>query len=171
VRGAGGRPVLRFLLLGALVAGAPLPACAYDGAHFYSGYAYEPGGGYPLSLPQTLRATVAVPLPDRPAAPANTLAALYPALAACWSLPHLAGGIQGPDVEVTARLSLRRDGSLIGPPRITYAAGVAGSERQVLTRATLAALARCTPARITPGLGRAIAGRPVALRFVYRPPA
>lgn len=171
MRRRGSRPVLRSLLLGALLAGAPLPACAYDGGHFYAGYAYEPGGGYPLSLPQTLRATVAVPLADRPAAPADTLAELYPALAACWRLPHLAGGIQGPDVEVTARLSLRRDGSLIGPPRITYAAGVTGGDRRVLTQATLAALGHCTPARITPGLGRAIAGRPVALRFVYRPPA
>ncbi|MCJ2012526.1 hypothetical protein MKK53_08340 [Methylobacterium sp. J-076] len=159
------------MLVGALVAGAPT-AHAYDGGHAYAGYAYGPGGGYFLSLPDTLRATVAVPLKDRPAeAPADTLAALYPALAACWTAPHLTGKVQGPDVEVTARLSLRRDGSLIGPPRITYATGVAGGDRPALTRATLAALRSCTPARITPGLGRAIAGRPVALRFVYRPPA
>lgn len=163
------RPVLRSLLLGALLAGASLPARAYDGGPFYGGYAYGPGGSYPLSLPQTLRATVAVPLKDRPSAPADTLSALYPALAACWRLPPLSGGIRGPDVEVTARLSLRRDGSLIGPPRITYTTGVAPGDRKTLTRATLAALRQCTPARITPGLGRAIAGRPVALRFVYRP--
>lgn len=167
----GGTPLLRSLLLGALVAGAPLPARAYDGGSFYSGYVYEPGGGFPLSLPQTLRATVSVPVGHRPVAPADTLAQLYPALAACWRLPRLADGIQGPALEVTARLSLRRDGSLIGPPRITYTAGVAGVDRPVLTRATLAALGRCTPARITPGLGGAIAGRPVALRLVYRPPA
>ncbi|MBE7247128.1 MAG: hypothetical protein INR63_19465 [Actinomycetospora chiangmaiensis] len=162
---------MRPLFLATLLAGAPAGAGAYDGGHVYAGYAYAPGGGYPLSLPQTLRATVAVPLKDQPAAPADTLAALYPALASCWSLPHLAAGIRGPDVEITARLSLRRDGSLIGPPRITYAAGVAGSDRPTLVRATLAALDHCTPARITAGLGRAIAGRPVALRFVYRPPA
>ena len=165
------RRELAVLGLGALLLGAALPARAYDGGHFYAGYAYAPGGGYPLSLPQTLRATVAVPLRDRPAAPADTLAALYPALAACWRLPALPAGITGPDVEITARLSLRRDGSLIGPPRITYAAGIAGGDRPTLVRSTLAALASCTPARITPGLGRAIAGRPVALRFVYRPPA
>jgi hypothetical protein len=141
------------------------------GFRLQSGYAYAPGGGYPLSLPETLRATIAVPVSGRPEGPADTLAALYPALAACWSLPTLPGGIQGPDVEVTARLSLRRDGSLIGPPRITYATGVTAGDRRSLARATLAALRTCTPARITPGLGRAIAGRPVALRLVYRPPA
>jgi hypothetical protein len=175
VRRGGGRPVLRSLL-GALVLGAPMAARAQGdgslgGFRLQSGYAYGPGGGYPLSLPQTLRATIAVPVQARPEAPADTLAALYPALAACWTLPTLAGGIHGPDVEVTARLSLRRDGSLIGPPRITYTTGVAAGDRRTLARATLAALRSCTPARITPGLGRAIAGRPVALRFVYRPPA
>lgn len=105
--------------------------------------------------------------------PADTLAELYPALAACWQAP---GGLGRPsggadDIEITLRLALRRDGSLIGPPRVTYAAGVAGDQRTALVRGTLDALARCTPAHITPGLGRAIAGRPVALRFVYRPPA
>ena len=105
--------------------------------------------------------------------PADTLAELYPALAACWQAP---GGLGRPsggsdDIEITLRLALRRDGSLIGPPRVTYAAGVAGDRRNTLVRGTLDALARCTPVHITPGLGRAIAGRPVALRFVYRPPA
>ena len=171
MRQRGGRPVLRPLLLGALVLGAPTTARAYDGFQPQYGFAPEPGGGYPLSLPQTLRATIAVPVSGRPEGPADTLAALYPALAACWSLPTLPGGIQGNDVEVTARLSLRRDGSLIGPPRITYATGIAGRDRPTLVRATLASLDRCTPAHITAGLGRAIAGRPVALRFVYRPPA
>ena len=149
----------------------PAAASAYDGAPFY-GYADGPGGGYPLSLPQTLRATVPVPVARMSTRPADTLAELYPALAACWQAP---GGLGRPsgadDIEITLRLALRRDGSLIGPPRVTYAAGVAGDRRAALVRGTLDALARCTPAHITPGLGRAIAGRPVALRFVYRPPA
>jgi hypothetical protein len=151
----------------------PAAAAAYDGGYLYGGYAYEPGGGYPLSLPQTLRATLVVPLTRVATAPADTLAALYPALAACWRPPEGLGRPSGgaDDIEITARLALRRDGSLIGPPRITYAAGVAGNDRTTLVRGTLDALARCTPVHITPGLGRAIAGRPVALRFVYRPPA
>lgn len=158
-------------LLGALVLGAASPACAYDGGHLYSGYVYGPGGGYPLDLPETLQATLTVPLAGRPAGAANTLRQLFPALAACWSPPHFAATPQGPDVQVTARFSLRRDGSVIGTPRITYAAGVTGGDRATLLRATLASLGRCTPVRLTPGLGRAIAGRPLALRFVYHPPA
>jgi hypothetical protein len=160
------------LVLGALLIAGPASALAFDGGHFYAGYSYGPGPGYPLSLPQTLRATVDVPLKDGARhGPADSLAALYPALAACWHLPHLAAGIRGADIEITARLSLRRDGSLIGTPRITYTTGVAGGDRSILVRATLASLEDCTPARITPGLGGAIAGRPVALRLVYRPPA
>jgi hypothetical protein len=161
------RRTARFAALLAVL--APGAAGAYDGGRSYAGYQYGPGPGYPLSLPQTLRGTVGVPLHEKPAAPAGTLAALYPALAACWSVPPALDGARG--VEITARLSLRRDGSLIGPPRITYAAGIAPAERPVLVRATLDALRHCTPARVTPGLGRAIAGRPVALRLVYRPPA
>lgn len=150
---------------------APAAAGAYDGARVDGGYSYGRGAGpgYPLSLPQTLRGTVAVPLAEAPDAPADTLAALFPVLASCWSAPAALGGTNG--IEITARLSLRRDGSLIGPPRITYAAGVADRQRGLLVRATLDALQACTPARITAGLGRAIAGRPVALRFVYHPPA
>ncbi|MGH1574404.1 hypothetical protein ACRAWG_31840 [Methylobacterium sp. P31] len=166
-----GRRAASIVLL--ILAAAPIPgAAAYDGEDFY-GYAYEPGGGYPLSLPQTLRATIAVPVSRMATKPADTLAELYPALAACWQVPTGLGRPSGGpgDIEITARLALRRDGSLIGPPRITYAAGVAGNQRATLVRGTLDALARCTPVHITLGLGEAIAGRPVALRFVYRPPA
>ncbi|MDP4023792.1 hypothetical protein Q8W71_14250 [Methylobacterium sp. NEAU 140] len=153
----------------AVLALVPAAARAYDGGRLDAGYADEAGPGYPLSLPQTLRATVTVPLDAAPAEPAGTLAALYPALAACWRAPAAITGQAG--IEVTARLALRRDGGLVGRPRITYAAGVAGPARALLVRATLDGLDRCTPARITPALGRAIAGRPVALRLVYRPPA
>ncbi|QGY04538.1 hypothetical protein MMSR116_23450 [Methylobacterium mesophilicum SR1.6/6] len=150
----------------------PAQAETYEGSPFY-GYAFEPGGGYPLSLPQTLRATVAVPVSRMATKPADTLDELYPALAACWQVPAGLGPpkAEPEDIEITARFALRRDGSLIGAPRITYAAGVAGDQRAILVRGTVDALARCTPVHLTRGLGRAIAGRPVALRFVYRPPA
>lgn len=107
-----------------------------------------------------------MPLDAGPAEAADTLAALYPALAACWQPPE---ALAGQGAEVTARFSLRRDGSLIGAPRIVFAAGVSGEGRRRLARATLAAVKACTPARITPDLGRAIAGRPIALRLVYQP--
>ncbi|WP_238180834.1 hypothetical protein, partial [Methylobacterium trifolii] len=107
------------VLLPALVL-APAARASYDG-----------GPGYPLSLPQTLRGTVAVPLEAEPAGPADTLAALYPVLAACWRTP---AGLDR-TAQATARFALRRDGSLIGPPRITFGTGAAGRLRASLFRA------------------------------------
>jgi len=129
----------------------------------------SPYGSYPLALPETLRGTVQVPLDgDRPAQ-VSTLGALYRALAACWTAPEGLRKLEG--LEITARFALRRDGSVIGTPRITFAAGAPGPEaRDVLVRATLRSIAACTPAPVTEGLGRAVAGRPLALRFVYRGP-
>ena len=74
-------------------------------------------------------------------------------------------------MSITARLSLRRDGSVIGTPQITFAKAPGDARnRDILIRATLDAIARCTPVRITPALGGAIAGRPLALRFIYDGP-
>ncbi len=145
----------RAALAGALLLALPgTVSASYDGAP-----------GPPLSLPQTLRGTVAVPLAAGPVVPADTLPQLYPVLAACWQPPaDLGDG----EVQVTARFALRRNGSLIAVPRIVFASGVAGEARARLVRATLRALRACTPARITAALGRAIAGRPIGLRLVYR---
>ncbi|MEE7477782.1 hypothetical protein MHIMP23_16035 [Methylobacterium hispanicum] len=126
---------------------------------------YYGAPGPPLSLPQTLRGTVVVPLAEAPAAPADTLPQLYPVLAACWQPP---AGLGHGEVQITARFALRRDGSLIASPRIVFTSGAAGEARNRLLRTTLRALKACTPARITPDLGRAIAGRPIGLRLVYR---
>ncbi|MEH3120003.1 MAG: hypothetical protein PGN25_21065 [Methylorubrum populi] len=137
------------------------------------------------TLPRTLRGTQPVPLPagETGPPPADTLKALYPALAACWRVPEGLGRFER--AEITARLSLRRDGSVIGTPRITFAKTFAKTSfaktsfdktpgaaraREILVRATLDALARCTPVRLTPALGGAIAGRPLALRFIYDGP-
>ena len=62
-----------------------------------------------------------------------------------------------------------REGGLFQPLMDTLA--VTARPRDLPEEILLDALARCTPVHITAGLGRAIAGRPVALRFVYRPPA
>ena len=56
---------------------------------------------------------------------------------------------------------------MIGPPRVTYTSPDAPSEtRNVYHDAITAALDRCTPLPFTAGLGGALAGRPVAIRFV-----
>ena len=117
-----------------------------------------------LSLPTTLRATGGVPVASPPPGAADTLVALYPRLAACWHPPAGLGA-----AAITARFALRRDGSLQGTPRITFAR-VPDERRTALVAETLSSLARCTPARLTAGLGGAVAGRPIALRFVYSGP-
>lgn len=124
----------------------------------------------PLTLPETLRGTVQVPQPGLagPGA-ADTLRDLYPVLAACWEVPP--GLARFERTEITARFALRRDGSVIGTPRVTFSTQQSDTRAyKILTEATLAAIRRCTPARITPALGAAIAGRPIALRFIYQGP-
>ncbi|WP_336486140.1 hypothetical protein [Methylobacterium nigriterrae] len=147
----------RLALLAASLAAVPWPGAA----QFLE--PLEP----PLGLPETLQGTVAVPLAEPPTGPADTLPALFPVLAACWRVPP---GLEGArNWQITARFALRRDGTLIGTPRITFAAGTlnAGS-RAALVGATLGSIRRCVPAHVTPALGRAIAGRPLALRFIDR---
>jgi hypothetical protein len=125
--------------------------------------------GPPLALPETIRGEIASDRPKPVPAVVDKLAEVGPAIAACWQPP---AGLTGfPDIEVTARFSLRRDGMLIGIPRITFATSdVAVRARELLTRAALEAIAACTPLRLSPELGAAIAGRPFAIRFIYRGP-
>ncbi|MGU3361735.1 hypothetical protein ACLBWX_15485 [Methylobacterium sp. M6A4_1b] len=135
----------------------------------------------PLTLPETLRGTVQVPQAAPQAGmadgrrsadgqnPADTLRELYPVLAACWEVPE--GLARFERTEITARFALRRDGTVIGTPRVTFSTQDSDTRAyRILTDATLAAIRRCTPARITPALGAAIAGRPIALRFIYQGP-
>ena len=101
--------------------------------------------------------------------PIDTLRRLYPALSACWRPPVGLAWLER--TEITARFSLRRDGSLIAPPRITFSALPADSPaRRALSEATLDAIRRCTPVALSPSLGAAVAGRPLAIGFIYEGP-
>ncbi|MBX9930416.1 MAG: hypothetical protein K2Y56_02575 [Methylobacterium sp.] len=133
--------------------------------------AWTYGRGPTLSLPTTLRGTVQVPAERQgDSRAADTLKELYARLASCWKSP--AGLARLERAEVTARFALRRDGSVIGEPRITFATQPSDSRAfRLLSEAARDAIRRSTPARITPALGGAIAGRPIALRFVYQGPA
>jgi hypothetical protein len=124
----------------------------------------------PRSLPETLRGTVLVPVAEAgPATRLTTLREVSPALAACWRVPEGLSKIERG--EVTLRFSLRRDGTVQGTPRVTFAnLSVDGAARQVLTDAALDAIRRCTPLNLDPGLGAAVAGRPFAIRFIYDGP-
>ena len=70
-------------------------------------------------------------------------------------------------MQMTVRLSFKRDGEMFGQPRLTYATpGSSTDTRKTYRDAIDAALARCTPLTLTKGLGGAIAGRPINIRYV-----
>ena len=110
---------------------------------------------FALALAFVLAATLAR------AAPANTLKDLDARLGACF-----AGVLLSSDAEVTIVFSLKRNGSLNGKPRISYAKLPSDPSQRSSDAATIAhALDACLPIEITDGLGGAIAGRPIALRI------
>jgi hypothetical protein len=70
-------------------------------------------------------------------------------------------------MEYTIRFAFQRDGTLIAPPRMTYSShDVPAAMRAIYRIAIDAALKRCTPLHFSMGMARAIAGRPIAIRFV-----
>lgn len=92
----------------------------------------------------------------------STLRELGPALTACFHAPDGSSGSQ-----VTVRFSLDARGAVIGKPRITFATLVgSAAAKAAFVSTSLAALDRCTPVHVTPGLGAAIAGRPLSVRFI-----
>ncbi|MDX7952911.1 hypothetical protein P7D22_17230 [Lichenihabitans sp. Uapishka_5] len=99
----------------------------------------------------------------------NTYRAVADALGRCWRPPPRFAGQRW--TTVTLRVSFKRDGSVNGMPRIPYAdPGLTADARSGLNQSLTAALQRCTPLKVTPGLGSAIAGQIFALRFIEQEP-
>jgi hypothetical protein len=97
--------------------------------------------------------------------PLDSIRAMYAALRACWVPPPKDSARHG--MEYTIRFAFKRDGEIIAPPRVTYASHDApGEVRDVYRDAVNAALARCTPLHFSDGMAEAVAGRPIAIRFV-----
>lgn len=95
----------------------------------------------------------------------NTIGDMFEALRACWVPP--AKDESRPGTQLSVRLSFKRNGEPVGPPRVTYvSAGTPPDVRKTYLDAVTAALNRCTPLPFTRGLGGALAGRPIAIRFV-----
>lgn len=95
----------------------------------------------------------------------DTIRDMFAALRACWVPPPRGEARHG--MEYTVRFALKRDGAMIAPPRVTYASHDAPAEvRDVYREAVDAALARCIPLHFGDGMAGAIAGRPIAIRFV-----
>lgn len=92
------------------------------------------------------------------------LRAMSARLKGCWQPPALPRG--SPGMDITVQFTFKRDGSLLGRPRITYERRDATDEERIIYRtAVMEALQRCAPMPFTSGMGGAIAGRPLTIRF------
>jgi hypothetical protein len=95
----------------------------------------------------------------------NTIGDLFAALRSCWSPPPADSAQQG--MQMSVRFSFKRNGQIIAVPRMTFAtAGVSADTRATYLKAINASLNACEPLKFTDGLGGALAGRPIAIRYV-----
>jgi hypothetical protein len=70
-------------------------------------------------------------------------------------------------MQMTVRFSFKRTGEIIAAPRLTFVtAGVSANTRATYLKAINASLDACEPLKFTNGLGGALAGRPIAIRYV-----
>jgi hypothetical protein len=95
------------------------------------------------------------------------LSEIAPAITACWVPPVGSAGM-----EMTLRFSLKRNGEINGKPRISFSK-LRGAEdaQKDFVASVLHALAACTPLKLSPTLGEAIAGRLFALLFKAKAPS
>ena len=97
--------------------------------------------------------------------PLDSIREMFTALRACWVPPPKDEARHG--MEYTIRFAFKRDGEIVAPPRVTYASHDAPADvRDIYRDAVNAALKRCTPLHFSDGMGGAVAGRPIAIRFV-----
>ena len=105
---------------------------------------------------------------DRPPGPekVNTIREVFEKLFSCWKPPPVA--TVNP-MDITVVVSFNRAGQILGHPRITYESEQATDNDRLKYRvAVMETLQRCTPLPFTEGLGGAVAGRPLAVRFTTR---
>jgi hypothetical protein len=95
----------------------------------------------------------------------DTIGDLFSELRSCWSPPPPDAAREG--MQMSVRFSFKRSGEMIGPPRMTFStAGAPSDVRDAYLKAINASLSACIPLKFTNGLGGALAGRPIAIRYV-----
>lgn len=106
------------------------------------------------------------PMSDKPhRARLDSLKDVRAALNACWAAPPADQSY--PRMQITVLASFKRNGDLLGKPRITFeSAGASDEQRMAYRLAVKEMLVRCTPLPFSDSLGGAIAGRPFLMRFV-----
>ncbi len=95
----------------------------------------------------------------------DTIGDLFAQLRSCWSPPPAESAREG--MQMSVRFSFKRTGEIIASPRMTFAtAGMPMDVRDTYLKAINASLDACKPLKFTDGLGGALAGRPIAIRYV-----
>jgi hypothetical protein len=101
----------------------------------------------------------------RPDHDLDTIGDLFAELRSCWSPPPADSAAEG--MQMTVRFSFKRDGGIIAAPRLTFATtGSSADTRTTYLKAINASLDACMPLKFTNSLGGALAGRPIAIRYV-----
>src|SRR3954453_17498788 len=110
--------------------------------------------------PQDQAAKYRKPDPDL-----DTIGDLFDALRSCWSPPPADSAREG--MQMSVRFSFKRSGEIIAAPRLTFStAGAPADTRATYLKAINASLGACLPLKFTGSLGGALAGRPIAIRYV-----
>jgi len=95
----------------------------------------------------------------------DTIGDLFAALRSCWTPPSADTAREG--MQMSVRFSFKRSGEIIAAPRLTFATtGASADTRATYLKAINASLGACVPLKFTGGLGGALAGRPIAIRYV-----
>ncbi|MBR1224351.1 MULTISPECIES: hypothetical protein [unclassified Bradyrhizobium] len=95
----------------------------------------------------------------------DSIGDLFAALRSCWTPPPADSAREG--MQMSVRFSFKRSGEIIAAPRLTFAtAGVPADTRATYLKAINASLEACKPLKFTGELGGALAGRPIAIRYV-----
>jgi len=121
---------------------------------------------------ENLQLTIqSVPLKDdaakyqKPDHDLDSIGDLFAELRSCWSPPPADAAREG--MQISVRFSFKKSGEIIAMPRLTYATeGVSADIRATYLKAINASLEACVPMRFTSELGGALAGRPIAIRYV-----
>jgi hypothetical protein len=125
---------------------------------------YPYGENLQLTI-QTVPAKEDEPKYQKPDHDLDTIGDLFAELRSCWSPPPADAAREG--MQMSVRFSFKKSGEMIGPPRVTFAtAGVPADVRETYLKAINASLSACIPMKFTDGLGGALAGRPIAIRYV-----
>jgi hypothetical protein len=102
--------------------------------------------------------------PAATAAPLENVSEIGPALLRCWRPPAAPDGSA-----VTLRFSFRRDGSLIGAPRVTYVGVDGGAKaRREFADSAVHAIEECSPLELSPRFAATIGGKVYVMQFAVR---